>query len=82
MKERWDQLVAKIDAMSLRERALIFAAVAFALVAMIDSFFLNPLLQQQKRLSSQVVQQQELQQQKKKHHLMLNLQLVETTRSV
>ncbi|MBA3023367.1 MAG: type II secretion system protein M [Gammaproteobacteria bacterium] len=59
MKERWDQLVAKIDAMSLRERALIFAAVAFALVAMIDSFFLNPLLQQQKRLSSQVVQQQE-----------------------
>lgn len=59
MKERWDQLVAKIDAMSLRERALIFAAVAFALVAMIDSFFLNPLLQKQKRLSSQVVQQQE-----------------------
>ena len=59
MKERWDQLVAKIDAMSLRERALIFAAVAFALVALIDSFFLNPLLQQQKRLSSQVVQQQE-----------------------
>lgn len=59
MKERWDLLVAKIDAMSLRERALIFAAVAFALVATIDSFFLNPLLQQQKRLSSQVVQQQE-----------------------
>lgn len=59
MKERWDKIVAKIDAMSLRERALIFAAVAFALVAMIDSFFLNPLLQQQKRLSSQVVQQQE-----------------------
>ncbi|OHC92726.1 MAG: agglutinin biogenesis protein [Sideroxydans sp. RIFOXYB12_FULL_59_6] len=59
MKARWEQLVAKIDAMSLRERALIFAAVAFALVAMIDSFFLNPLLQQQKQLSSQVVQQQE-----------------------
>jgi MSHA biogenesis protein MshJ len=59
MKEQWDQLVSKIDAMSLRERALIFAAVAFALVAMIDSFFLNPLLQKQQRLSSQVVQQQE-----------------------
>lgn len=59
MKERWEQLVAKIDGMSLRERALIFAAVAFALVALIDSFFLNPLLQQQKRLSTQVVQQQE-----------------------
>jgi MSHA biogenesis protein MshJ len=59
MREHWDQLVSRIDAMSLRERALIFAAVAFALVALIDSFFLNPLLQQQKRLSSQVVQQQE-----------------------
>lgn len=59
MRDRWDQLVAKIDAMSLRERALIFSAIAFALVAMIDTFFLNPLLQQQKRLSSQVVQQQE-----------------------
>lgn len=59
MKERLDQLISKIDAMSLRERALIFAAIAFALVAMIDSFFLNPLLQQQKKLSSQVVQQQE-----------------------
>lgn len=59
MKAYWDQLVSKIDAMSLRERALIFAAVAFALVALIDSLFLNPLLQQQKKLSSQVVQQQE-----------------------
>ncbi|PIY06919.1 MAG: agglutinin biogenesis protein, partial [Gallionellaceae bacterium CG_4_10_14_3_um_filter_60_1069] len=25
MRERWDQLVEKIDGMSLRERALIFA---------------------------------------------------------
>lgn len=59
MRERWEQLVAKVDAMSLRERALIFAAAAFALVALIDALFLNPLLQQQKRLSTQVVQQQE-----------------------
>lgn len=59
MRERWNLLVSKIDAMSLRERALIFAAVAFALVATIDSFFIDPLLQQQQRLSSQIVQQQE-----------------------
>src|SRR5512142_479339 len=45
--------------MSLRERALIFAAIAFALVSLINAFFLDPLLAQQKRLSSQVVQQQE-----------------------
>lgn len=59
IRERWEQLVAKVDGMSLRERALIFAAAAFALVALIDALFLNPLLQQQKRLSTQVVQQQE-----------------------
>ena len=59
MRERWEQLVARVDGMSLRERALIFAAAAFALVALIDALFLNPLLQQQKRLSMQVVQQQE-----------------------
>jgi len=59
MRERWEQLVAKVDGMSLRERALIFAAAAFALVSLIDALFLDPLLQQQKRLSAQVVQQQE-----------------------
>lgn len=59
MKDRWIIFVAKVDGMSLRERALIFAAIAFALVSLINSFFLDPLLVQQKRLSSQVVQQQE-----------------------
>lgn len=59
MKEQIDKIVAKVDGMSLRERALIFAAAAFLLVSLIDSFFLNPLLQQQKKLSAQVVQQQE-----------------------
>ncbi len=59
MKERWIIFVAKVDGMSLRERALIFAAIAFALVSLINTFFLDPLLAQQKRLSAQVVQQQE-----------------------
>lgn len=59
LRERIDQLVAKVDGMSLRERALIFAAAAFALVSLINTFFLDPLLAQQKRLTSQVVQQQE-----------------------
>jgi len=59
MKERWDAFVAKVDGISLRERALIFAAVAFALVSLINTFFLDPLLAQQKRLSAQVMQQQE-----------------------
>ncbi len=54
-----NKFIGKVDGMSLRERALIFAAAAFALVSMINTFFLDPLLAQQKRLSTQVVQQQE-----------------------
>lgn len=59
MKEQIAKITAKINDLSLRERALIFAAAAFLLVSLIDSLFLNPLLEQQKRLSAQVVQQQE-----------------------
>jgi len=59
MKEKLAQAIAKVDGMSLRERALIFAAAAFAVVSLINTFFLDPLLAQQKQLSSQVVQQQE-----------------------
>lgn len=59
MKEKLAQAIAKVDGMSLRERAMIFAAAAFAVVSLINTFFLDPLLAQQKRLSSQVVQQQE-----------------------
>lgn len=59
LRERWEQAVAKVDGMSLRERALIFAAAAFAVISLINTLFLDPLLAEQKRLSSQVVQQQE-----------------------
>ncbi len=59
MQAQIDKIVAKLDGMSLRERALIFAAAAFLVVSLIDSLFLEPLLVKQKRLSEQVVQQQE-----------------------
>lgn len=59
MREYWEKIVEKIDGMSLRERVLIFAAVAFMLVALTQVLFLDPLLAEQKRLSAQVVQQQE-----------------------
>lgn len=59
MRERLLQFIGKVDAMSLRERALIFAAAVFALVSLINAFFIDPLLAQQKLISSQVVQQQE-----------------------
>jgi MSHA biogenesis protein MshJ len=59
MQVQLNKVVAKVDAMSLRERALIFAAAAFLLVSSIDALFLEPLLVKQKMLSAQVVQQQE-----------------------
>lgn len=59
MKQHWEKLVAKIDGMSLRERVLVFAALAFLLVTLTQVLFLDPLLAEQKKLSAQVVQKQE-----------------------
>lgn len=59
MKEYWKKLADKVDSMSLRERALIFAAAAFMLVSLIMTMFLDPLLAKQKKLSAEVVQKQE-----------------------
>jgi len=59
MGPHWEKLVEKIDGMSLRERVLIFAAIAFMLVALTNVLLLDPLLAGQKKLSAQMVQQQE-----------------------
>ena len=59
MKQYWEKLVGKVDGMSLRERMLIFAAIAFLLVTLAQVLFLDPLLAEQKKFSTQVVQQQE-----------------------
>lgn len=59
LRQYWDKLAEKIDAMSLRERALIFAAMAFLLISLVNAVALDPLLAEQKRLSQRVVQQQE-----------------------
>lgn len=59
MKRYWDIVQLKIDGMTLRERALIFAAAGFLTVTLINSLLLDPLLSKQKILSSQVIQQQE-----------------------
>lgn len=59
MKRYWELVRSKIDGMSLRERALIFLAAAFVVVALVKVVLLDPLLAKQKVLSAQVVQQQE-----------------------
>jgi MSHA biogenesis protein MshJ len=59
MKLYWEKAAGKVDALSLRERMMIFAAVIFVLFALIRALFLDPLLAQQKKMATQVVQQQE-----------------------
>lgn len=59
MKRYWELARGRIDDLSLRERLMIFAAVAFVVIALIDSMLLDPLLAKQKALSGKVVQQQE-----------------------
>ncbi len=59
IKAYWNKLSAKVDALSLRERVLIFAAAAFLLVSLVNTLLLDPLFARQKSLSAQVVQQQE-----------------------
>jgi len=59
INQYWERLRDKIDDLSLRERALIFAATAFMLVSLVNALLLDPPLEQQKILSGQIVQQQE-----------------------
>ncbi len=59
MRRYWELARGKIDEMSLRERALVFAAVAFVLISLMNTLLLEPLLSRQKGLSAELVQQQE-----------------------
>jgi MSHA biogenesis protein MshJ len=58
MKQEWLNLLIKINAMSARERAMIFAAASAVFVMLVVTAFLEPLLGQQKKLSSQLLQSQ------------------------
>lgn len=59
MKRYWEMACTRIDAMSLRERVMIFVAASFVVISLINSLLLDPLFVKQKALSAQVVQQQE-----------------------
>lgn len=58
MKAQLLKLQAKIDAMSMRERAMVFAAAAAAIVFMLYALLLDPLFVRQKILRDQISQQQ------------------------
>lgn len=58
MKQYWQKLSTKIDSLTLRERAIIFAMVALALVTLVNVALLDPLYAKQKQLSQRIQQDQ------------------------
>jgi MSHA biogenesis protein MshJ len=57
MKRRWTQLAARIDALSQRERVLVFGAALAVLASLGQLAVLGPLQQRQDRLKHQITQQ-------------------------
>jgi MSHA biogenesis protein MshJ len=54
MKQRWQQLVQKIDALSLRERVIIFVMLAVLVVTVLNAALLDRQFARQKQLSNQI----------------------------
>ncbi len=58
LQQRWLTLANRIDAASLRERMMIFAAATLVLITLVNSLLISPLLTKQKQLSQEIVQTQ------------------------
>jgi len=56
--QQWIKLSTKLDAMTLRERAMVFLAVVAAILFLIYTISVEPLLAKQKLLQMQIKQQQ------------------------
>jgi len=54
MKKHWEQFALKIEALSLRERAMAFAIAALLLVTLINTFVLDSLLAARKQRAQQI----------------------------
>ncbi|OGS99663.1 MAG: MSHA biogenesis protein MshJ [Gallionellales bacterium RBG_16_56_9] len=54
MKQFWQKFSTRIDAMSLRERALIFLMAAVILVVLVNTLLLDPQFARQKQLSQKI----------------------------
>lgn len=59
LKAHWQNLANRIDALSMRERIMVFAAVVVVIVAIINTLLINPQLAHQKRLAEEIVQSQQ-----------------------
>jgi MSHA biogenesis protein MshJ len=58
MKQRWQKLAARVDALSLRERVLVFAALVATILFAAYFVALGPLLREQATLRAKISQQQ------------------------
>jgi MSHA biogenesis protein MshJ len=58
MKQYWNKLALRLDALNLRERVLVFGGAAFALVILLHVFLLEPQFNRQKKVSQQLKQDQ------------------------
>ena len=58
LTQKWQQLAARVDAMTLRERAMIFFATALVLIAIINTLLIDPVSTRQQKLSHQIVETQ------------------------
>jgi MSHA biogenesis protein MshJ len=54
LRQKWQRLAAKVDGLSLRERAIIFGAVAVLLFTLVNDLILDPEFAKQKQLSEQI----------------------------
>ncbi|HJV83166.1 MSHA biogenesis protein MshJ [Noviherbaspirillum sp.] len=58
MKRYWQRLALKIDALTLRERAIIFTMAALILIVLVNTILLDPQYARQKELSDRIKQEQ------------------------
>lgn len=58
LAQHWVKLSTKLDGMTLRERAMVFVAVTAAVLFLIYSFAVEPMLVRQKALQTEIRQQQ------------------------
>ena len=59
LKSRWERAAHRLDAMSLRERALVFCALAVVLVVLVNTVLLDPLAKRDKIRLAQIKQNEE-----------------------
>ena len=57
MKQNWDKFVARTDAMSMRERVLVFAVAVILLALLMQTTLIEPLFNKQKMLTQGIAEQ-------------------------